>query len=502
VTDVDRSIGRAFLSIFGAKLTTSVISILSLPLVVRLLGSDGYGDYAFLMSVFSLLMILVSSGVTEGVQKFVAEQREDPHWRRGVVGFYLRLALVLAGLGAIGVGLVAASGVVSTLGPDYVAYFYLLAGFVVTAQMRSFTRRALMGLGMERYSEPLRVVEKLVWLGLGLALAAVGYGVAAFLVSNVVAAAVVAVVGFGVVRKRIPLRKALRTRTVSRRELLSFNILNILLVVMMMSLFHVDVVMVRLLAGDSEAGHYKAALALAEYLWFVPLALQSLLLHSASELWSNDRVDRITDLASRLTRYVLLLTVLMGCGIYALADRFVPLYFGESFTAAIDPLILLLPGVLGFALARPLFAINQSTGRLVPVIAATGTSAVLNVVCNALFIPSFGIVGAAMATSLGYGSMFLFHAACARWFGYDPLEDVRPLAVLATVVVGGGAIVIVEPLISSDLLALAVVPVAGALLYTAVAVLTGAVDVAELRVAVGELPAPLGPSLQSLLSEG
>jgi len=499
---VDRSIGRAFLSIFGAKVVTSVLSILSLPLVVRVLGSDGYGDYAFLMSVFSLLMILVSSGVTEGVQKFVAEEREDPDWKQGVVGFYLRLALVLAGLGSIGVGLVAASGVVSQLGSGYVVYFYLLAGFVVTAQMRSFTRRTLMGLGMEKYSEPLRVVGKVTWLGVGLGLAVLGYGVAAFLASNIVSAAIVALVGFAVVRKRVSLGKALANRSVPRRELLSFNVLNILLVLMLMSLFHVDVVMVRLLAGDSQAGHYKAALALAEYLWFVPLTLQSLLLHSASELWSNDRVDRITELASRVTRYVLLLTVLMGCGIFALADRFVPLYFGESFTPAIEPLILLLPGVLGFALARPLFAINQGTGRLLPVIGATGVSALLNVVCNAVFIPLFGIVGAAIATSLGYGSMFVFHTVCARRFGYNPLDDLRPVALFLTVLVGGGVIVLGEPLIGSDLVALATVPVTGALFYTAVAVLTGAVDLDELRIAVGELPAPIGPSLQSLLSRG
>ncbi len=499
---MDRSISRAFLSMFSVKVVTSVVSILSLPVVVRILGSDGYGDYAFLISTFSLLMILVSSGVTEGVQKFVAEERADPDWKQAVVGFYLRLALVLAGVGAVGVALVAATGVVTRLGTGYVAYFYLLAVFVVTAQLRSFTRRTLMGLGMERYSEPLRVVGKFTWLGLGLGLAVIGYGVAAFLAANVISAAVVAIIGFAFVRKRVSLRDALLDRSAPRRELLSFNVLNIVLVLLMMSLFHVDVVMVRLLAGDSQAGHYKAALALAEYLWFVPLTLQSLLLHSASELWSNDRVDRITELASRVTRYILLLTVLMGCGIFALADRFVPIYFGESFTPAIEPLILLLPGVLGFALARPLFAINQGTGRLAPVIGATGISALLNVICNALFIPVFGIIGAAMATSLGYGSMFLFHAACARWFGYDPLSDVRPVAVLVTVVVGGGAIILGEPLIPSDLVALATVPVAGALVYTAVAVFTGALDMDELRMAVGELPAPIGPSLQSLLSEG
>jgi O-antigen/teichoic acid export membrane protein len=266
----------------------------------------------------------------------------------------------------------------------------------------------------------------------------------------------------------------------------------------MMSLSHVDVVMVRLIRDGTAAGHYKAALVLAEYLWLVPVALQSLLLHSSSRLWSQDKLDRIESLTSDLTRYVFLTTSLLAIGMYVLAGRFVPLYFGAEFTATVEPLALLLPGVVGFALARPIYAVNKASGRLGLLVGALGIAAAFNLGANALLIPRYGLPGAAVATSASYGSMFLLQAWCAHRLGYSPLRSVRPGRAAVTVLVSFGVIAAVDVAIPSDYLALAVVPVVGAAVFTAVAVLTGAVDRAELDMVVSLLPPPLEDGLRSI----
>ncbi|MFB6073744.1 MAG: oligosaccharide flippase family protein [Haloarculaceae archaeon] len=499
---MDRSLISAFLSLLGARVATSAISLVALPVVVRLLGDSGYGNYGFLMSTFSLLMILVSSGVTEGVQKFVAESRSDPEWRSHVVGFYLRVALLLGAVGSLLLAAVTATGVVArVLSPPFTAYFYLLAVFVIASQLRAFTRRTMMGLGLERYSEPLKVVRKLVWILLGVALVFRGLGVAAFLLSSIAGEFLFAVVGFAIVLRRLEPSVIFGRRPASfpTRELLSFNGLNIVLVLFFLSLFHVDVMMLRLLTSGAETGLYKAALAIAEYVWFVPLVLQSLLLHSSSALWSDGELDRITSLSARLTRYVLLLTTLMALGLMVLADRFLPLYFGAEFSGAVTPLLLLLPGTLGFALARPLYAVNQGSGRLRPLIAVTSVAALANVVLNALLIPAYGNVGAAMATSVGYGSMFVLQAGCARYLGYDPLADLRAFRVVLTALLTGPAIYLVDGAIPDPLVALAVVPPVGAFVFAVAAVLTGAVDADEIRIATRRLPGPLRSRIDAVL---
>lgn len=501
---MDRSLTEGFLSLFSAKLAGTIITLVSLPVVVRVLGTTGYGNYAFLMSTFSLYMIFVSSGVTEGVQKFVAENRPEEHWREHVIGFYLRLAV---GLGIVGAALLAMASYAGLI--DYFLeapfryYFLLLAVLVAVAQIRAFTRRTLMGLGLERYSEPLRILSKLTWVGVGLALATYGLGVDAFLISNITGAFLLAVIGLAIIARRLSVREILRGRPSDfpTRKLLSFNGLNIVLVLLLLSLFHVDVVMLRLLTTGDQTGQYKAALAIAEYVWFVPLSLQTLLLHSTSQLWVEEQYDRLTELSSRVTRYVWLLTTLMAAGLFVLADEAIPLYFGADFSGTVTPLVLLLPGTIGFALARPLYAINQGSGKLRIPIVATGIAAVMNAVLNGLLIPFYGMVGAAIATSIGYGSMFALHVGCARYLGYQPLDDMRLKRLGITVVVATPVIYLTDAVIPYDLVSLAVVPVVGAAVYTAVAIKVGALDLAELRSILKMVPAPVGPRLQALLPE-
>jgi len=145
--------------------------------------------------------------------------------------------------------------------------------------------------------------------------------------------------------------------------MLTFNSMSIALIFLMMSLYHIDIIMLNRFQSDSAVGNYKAALTIAEFLWFVPMAIQTVFVHSTSELWSQNRYQQISELVSRTTRYTFLLTAVMAVGLAALADIAVPIYFGAEAEPAITPLLLLLPGALGFAIARPILAVSQGKER-------------------------------------------------------------------------------------------------------------------------------------------
>jgi O-antigen/teichoic acid export membrane protein len=482
---------RRFLSLIGPRMLTTVIAVVSTPIVVRLLGPGGYGDYAVLLSIYSLYMIPISSAITEGVQKFVAEEREADAWVERVLQFYFVLAVVLAVVGSAILVVVTRLGFASVFGDGFTPYIYVLAGFVVVGQCRGFAMHTLLGFGLEHVNGPLGVVKKAVTVFVGIGLVVSGLGVVGMLIGHVVANGLVALVAGAVILRRVSIRRLFDVpRSVPVREFLSFNGLNIVLVLLVMSLFHVDVVMLRTLEGGEATGYYKAALSLAEYLWIVPIVLQTMLLHSSSNLWSANDHDQITRIAGRVTRYTLLLVLLMAVGLGTLADRVVPLYYGEPFAVATTPLLLLLPGVVGFAVARPLQAICQGSGQLKTVILAVGVAAVGNLLLNALLIPRYGINGAAVATSASYGSMFVLLVWASWRIGYDPLDDFRPVRIALTVLASGLVIVGVDYVIGRDILALLVVPVIGLGTFTATALATGALDVEETVDILAKVPLP------------
>jgi O-antigen/teichoic acid export membrane protein len=484
-------LGR-FLSLVSSKVAATAIAFLSTPFIVRELGPAGYGDYAVLLSLFSLYMIPISGAITEGVQKFVGENRDEHGWTEAVVRFYLILGTGVVVVGA-GLLLLATSLDLPSriFGDPFDQYFLLLVAFVLVSQFRALGSHTVLGFGLERLSGPLDVLKKFVTVSLGLALVLSGYGVFGMLAGHIVANLLVAVIAGGIIVRTLSLNTFVRARSLPYRELLSFNVTNVVLVLLSMSLYHVDLVMLRALADGETTGFYKAALAMAEYLWFVPIVVQRLLLHSTADLWSDGRLGAVTDLASRVTRQIILLVVLLSVGLATLAPRVMVRYYGAPFVVSTTPLLILLPGTIAFAAARPLKAIIQGSGRVRVLLGAMGAAAFINVTLNALLIPPFQMMGAAVATSIGYASMFAFTLVAAYHTGFDPLKRLRPVRIAVTAGVAAVPIVGLDRLIGSDVLAFLVVPPVGASVYLVTAVATGALDAAEVSPVVDRLPRPV-----------
>ena len=485
------------MAIAGGKVLVTLVMFVTIPFLVRFLGADGYGMYATLMAVFSLLMILVSSGINAGSRKYLSEDRETPYWKDNVFGYYFRLAAVFALFGAGGLLFAAEIGIIDrTLGTQFAPYFYLLAVLTIAAQYRDYLRRSLLGLKLEHISEPIEVGHKVTFGITAIALVYFGFGVAGVLVAHIFASLLVAGVAVFFLRRHLSVTYAVRPTPSDfpRGDLFSFNHLAILYVFLLTSLYHVDVLMLEYFTTSEVVGYYKAALVIVEFLWFVPRSVQSVMIQSTANLWLEDQVDRINSMASTTTRYTLLITILLSLGLAALAPSFIPIYYGPDFTPAILPILLLLPGTVGFGLARPIMAISMAKGDMKILIAATGASATINFVLNLLFIPQFGMAGAAVATSIGYGSLPVFHVLAARVIGYRPFSDVRFTRVTVTTVCSGIVIGGLAILIGSPILSLVIVPIAGGLVFGFFTLATGAVKIGEIIDLLSQLPAPMDRS--------
>jgi O-antigen/teichoic acid export membrane protein len=524
-----RTLVTAFLSITGANVGVTMLAAIMTPILVRILGPEGYGTYAVVMAVFGPLMIIVSSGVDSGTRKYLAEDRADRNWHDNVFGYYFRLATILA-LMASALLLVAVQiGVVDVYpGEQYAFYFFLLAILTIFAQFREISHRALLGLKLEHISEPLFFLQKVLFFTFAVSLAYIGYGVTGVLLGHIIADAIITVIGLILLSQQVSLT-AIFERTPTnfpRKELLNFNNLSIVYILLLTSLYHVDVLMLEAFVETEEVGYYKAALVLAEFLWVAPKAVQSVMIQSASEMWHNDQVERITTLASKATRYILLLTVIMALGIAVLSAEFVPRYYGSEFEGTITPLLLLLPGTVGFAVARPILSVSHARGDMRVMILATGAAAIMNIILNATLIPQFGIEGAAIATSLGYLSLPLFHLVGARAIGYNPMGDIRPVRISITTVVSGAALLAltigIDALIQSPLMTIGiplvgaelpidaaaigflVIPPAGLFIFATLTLVTGAIHPKEILGIMRGMPEPLSrhaATLQRMLGD-
>ncbi|RJT07990.1 polysaccharide biosynthesis C-terminal domain-containing protein [Halococcus sp. IIIV-5B] len=479
------------LAVLGSNVGTQAITIVFTPILVRLLGVGAYGEYAFMLSVLAISTVVASAGTFDSARKFIAERRETPSWREQVTGLYARVVLALGGLFTITFVAAGYFGLVELqLSAAYVPYFYVLALLVPLVAAFKLARSVLMGLDLESSSEPLYVLQRLLFSLFALGLVWAGWSVVGVLIGRTLAVASVLIIMILLIRRELDVAAIVQPISSSfpRRKLLSYNTSTVALKLLMTSLYNLDIALLGLLVGSAATGSYRAALVIASFIWVIPTAIQIGLLHATSQLWAEEAYDRITTRSSRAVRFTLVSTLLLVLGVAALAEPLVSVYFGSEFTATADTLLVLLPGTLGFAVARPIIAINQGHGNLRPILLATGSAALLNFVLNVVLIPRYGSVGAAIATSLGYSSMVVFHIGAARTLGFDPIDDLRPVRIVITAALAAIPIFGLPRLLSGNIAPLVVVPPVGFVVYTILALRTRAVDPAEAQTLVNSGP--------------
>ncbi|MFW6015615.1 MAG: polysaccharide biosynthesis C-terminal domain-containing protein, partial [bacterium] len=159
--------------------------------------------------------------------------------------------------------------------------------------------------------------------------------------------------------------------------------------------------------GSSYSGIYKVALTLAEKLWLVPKAVQSIIFHNSSELWGQNNIIKLSNLFNKSLKYTSLFLTLVGVGLFILAEPFITLIFGADYLSAVLPLQILIIGTLGFGIARIFLSTFAATSWLKVSQVITIIVTIVNVLLNYFFIPIYGITGAATATSFTYFLMLV-----------------------------------------------------------------------------------------------
>ena len=161
--------------------------------------------------------------------------------------------------------------------------------------------------------------------------------------------------------------------------------------------------MVNIFLGPASAGLYVVAVNVAERLWILAQAATAVIAPRLSELSANPRLmDEFTPL---LSRWILAATLVSALLVAAIMPSLLPFVFGIRFQASVAPLLYLLPGIIAGSASRILAADVAARGRPELNIVATVVVAILNILLNIFLIPSLGLSGAAIATTISYAAI-------------------------------------------------------------------------------------------------
>jgi len=390
---------RQMLQSVGTSLAMLVLRLARNILLARILGPADRGLFALLSAMPEMIGGITSGGLNTALSYQSARQRP--------MGALLALVLVYGCLFSalatlVGVSLLRSVGQELDLARELGQLAWLLLLVVPLFVLKSALFNLHNADGRVGAFNSLRLIESLTPLALFLALFWLWDELAleAAVISWIAGLSLAVIIGLCLLARFHDLH--LRWSPESRRAMLSIGGKSHPDILFQQLLMRADYLLIGLMLDSTALGYYAMASAAAELLIIVPEAVTTPLMKRL--LQQGDGIDDLTPLALRLTGTAMLGACLsMGL----LGEWLIVLLFGEAYRPAYPALLALLPGIFSLCYASILHLDLVGKGRPGTLSWMAGIAAALNLLLNAVLIPTLGILGAAIASSVAYSVLTL-----------------------------------------------------------------------------------------------
>jgi stage V sporulation protein B len=411
------SVARGTALLTAASVAFLGSSYLVSVILARLLGPGEYGLVSLAVAVMSILNAVHGAGIPQALSRRVAADRTAAPGVLAVArSLQLRFTLVSAAI------LVAIAGVIG-LGGEPIAPYLAVSALTLVPHgalnlylaydngLHDFRRQALL-LSLYSVAKAFFAVALAIpFRGLG---ALVGYAAASF-----------ATVALG----RHPVANTPHSGTAG---LIRFALPVIAFVGLSTLQINADLLLVQALTRSSEqAGWYAAAQQIARAPYFALGGFGMALLPVVAQRHADEGSRALADTIADFLRYAFILLAPAVALFAVAASGIVDLLYSNRYAPAAIALPALMPGMAAVTLFSILSAALTGIGRPGAPVAISAAALGITTICGVLLIPAYGLVGAAVAETIGClaaltAALVVLGHAVGRLF--------RPLTVLRTAV--------------------------------------------------------------------
>jgi O-antigen/teichoic acid export membrane protein len=408
----DGDFSQKVISTFFTQILNLFLSLATSAIIARWLGPAGKGVLGLALLVPGMMVLLLGGGIEVANVYFTASRRLDVAClTANSVAFALLSTIVGAG---IAVGLIA-GGWLEIVARGVPGWLYLIAMLgLPVGLLSSYFRAVLLGLQRIVTINMINLAQSGGALVLTLLLL-VGFHLGLFgAVMASLGAGTIGLIATSVLLSREGGAFAPRWDPSVMRVTVSFGLKEHIGNALQFFNYRLDMFIVNYFLGSSIVGIYSVSVGLAELLWRLPNAVGFVMLPKVATM-QPESLNRFTPHVLRTTMG---LTALGALGLVMLGKPLIQMIYASAFVGAYVPMLVLLPGVVLLGGVKVIS--SDITGRGHPAYNSinSGVALALTVVLDLLLIPRYGIIGAAMASSIAYTAHFLiaiaFYLAVSR----------------------------------------------------------------------------------------
>lgn len=402
---------------FSVRVASAAILYLSQILLARLMGGHDYGIYVFVWTLVLVLGGLSHLGMNIAVIRLLP--RYLALGEAGLARGLMRGGRALVVANATGVALLAAATL--WLFPDLVANYYLLPVFLglVCIPMAALTdiqdgigrAQGWVGAGLL----PPYVLRPALVLAAMLAANAAGMAMTA---TTAVGAAILAtwltaVVQTLVINRRLATTLPVAERCYDVRGWLAFSLPLAVIACCELTFQNADLIIVSQYLTPHDAGIYYASAKTMALIMFVHYAVGSAFANRFATVDAQGDRAALQDLLSDAVRWTFWPSLAAGLAILVMGKPLLSL-FGPEFAAGYPVMAVIVVGFLFRSAMGPVELLLNMLGQHRACALVLVSCAALDVVLNLLMVPRFGMIGAAAATSIAFGTAAIANYVLAR----------------------------------------------------------------------------------------
>jgi len=397
---------RGGLGSLALKLASTALGFLLAILLARALGPEGYGVYAFVFAIVSLLAIPTQLGLPQLVVRETAKAQAAEQWglmrglwRWSTLAVWLFssgvLVLAFAGLWLFGERLDDLTGTTLIAG-------LLLVPLIALGNLRGAALRGLRQVVAGQLPETVFRPGLLIALCLIvlLALPAQTLTAATAMGLHALAAAIAFGLGAWLLWRARPREVASRPAPVYAASAWTASAWPLALTSGLQAInAQIGILLLGLFAASEAVGIYKVAVAVATLIAFGLQAVNLVVMPYFARLYAQGDLARLQQLVTQSARAILALAVPVTLVFVLFGEQFLALAFGPEYAAGHTVLAILALGQLVNAGMGSVGALLNMTGHERDTLRGVAIAAVANLVLGLALIPLYGLEGAAIATA-------------------------------------------------------------------------------------------------------
>lgn len=389
---------RGGLWVAASNILPQIYIVMVSVVAARYLGPDGMGQQSFIAFAQISVVVLFTGGLPVALMRFLSESLGSG--RRGAVRTLLRWAWGLEAIGAVAglLILVLISGSREDLRSAWLA-----AGIAAALSiLHSVPSAALTALQRWRQQSVVGIVTGALSVVATIGVLAAGYGIVGmFVVEAIISLTVLASSTILAQRAVSEIKEEPEPADDIKRKILPYaGWVSIDIVLGFVVWRRSEFFFLEAYSTDAQIAFYSIAFgAVAALLKVTSIASMVAAPAVATLLGAGDR-GRIASGFGRASRLTLHLSLPLTALALALGPLLVRLAYGEEYSPAAGPLLLLLIGVPLLSMAGLSTALLAGLGQVKAPLAWTAVATVVNVVAAFLLVRPYGAVGAALADTI------------------------------------------------------------------------------------------------------